>query len=55
LARAVNLGALWAAFDADIDARVKRLKITRRAFHARKLHGLRIIARELARHRVPVR
>ena len=55
LARAVNLGALWAAFDADIDARVKRLKITRRAFHARKLHGLRIIARELAQHRVPVR
>jgi hypothetical protein len=55
LARAVNLGALWAAFDADIDARVKRLKITRRAFHARNLHGLRIIAGELARHRVPVR
>jgi len=55
LARAVNLGALWAAFDADIDARVKRLKITRRAFNARKLHGLRIIARELARRRVPVR
>jgi hypothetical protein len=55
LARAVNLGALWAAFDADIDARVKRLKITRRAFHARKLHGLRIIARELAQRRVPVR
>ena len=55
LARAVNLGALWAAFDADIDARVKRLKITRRAFHARKLHGLRIIARELVRRRVPVR
>ena len=55
LARAVNLGALWAAFDADIDARVKRLKITRRAFHARKLHGLRIIARELVRARVPVR
>jgi hypothetical protein len=55
LARAVNLGALWAAFDADIDERVKRLKITRRAFHARKLHGLRIIARELARRRVPVR
>ena len=55
LARAVNLGALWAAFDADIDERVKRLKITRRAFNARKLHGLRIIARELARRRVPVR
>jgi hypothetical protein len=55
LARAVNLGALWAAFDANIDERVKRLKITRRAFHARKLQGLRIIARELMRLRVPVR
>jgi len=55
LARAVNLGALWAAFDADIDERVKRLKITRRTFNVRKLHGLRIIARALARRRVPVR
>jgi hypothetical protein len=55
LARAVNLGALWSAFDVNIDARVKRLKITRRAFHARKLQGLRIIARELTRLKVPVR
>jgi hypothetical protein len=55
VARAVNLGSLWAAFDADVDARVKRLKITRRAFNARKLQGLRIIARELVRNRVPVR
>jgi hypothetical protein len=55
LARAVNLGALWSAFDVNIDARVKRLKITRRAFHLRKLQGLRIIARELTRLKVPVR
>ena len=55
LARAVNLGALWAAFDADIDAGLKRIKITRRAFNARKLHGLRIITRELIQRRVPVR
>jgi hypothetical protein len=55
LARAVNLGALWAAFDVDITERVKRLKITRRAFQARKVQGLRIIARELVRNRVPVR
>jgi hypothetical protein len=55
LARAVNLGALWAAFDVNIDERVKRLKITRRAFQARKIQGLRIIARELVRHRVPIR
>jgi hypothetical protein len=55
LARAVNLGSLWAAFDANVDERVKRLKITRRAFNARKLHGLRVIAGELVRRRVPVR
>ena len=55
VARAVNLGSLWAAFDADIDARLKRLNITRRTFNARKLQGLHIIARELVRHRVPVR
>jgi hypothetical protein len=55
LARAVNLGALWSAFDVDIDQRVKRLNITRRAFHARKIQGLRIIARELAQRRVPLR
>jgi hypothetical protein len=55
VARAVNLGSLWAAFDADVDARVKRLKITRRALNARKLQGLRIITRELIRRRVAVR
>jgi hypothetical protein len=55
LARAVNLSALWWAFGVNVDERVKRLNITRRAFNARKLHGLRIIARELARRRVPVR
>ena len=55
VARAVNLGSLWAAFDADVDERLRRLKITRRAFNARKLQGLRIIAGELIRHRVPIR
>ena len=55
VARAVNLGSLWAAFDTDIDKALKRMKITRRAFNARKLQGLRIIARELLRRRVPVR
>jgi hypothetical protein len=55
VARAVNLGSLWSAFDADIDARLKRLNITRRAFNARKLQGLHVIARELVRRRVPVR
>ena len=55
VARAVNLGSLWSAFDIDIDKAVKRIKITRRTFNARKLQGLRIIAIELIRRRVPVR
>jgi len=55
IARAVNLGSLWAAFDADVDERLKQMKITRRAFNARKLQGLRIIAQELVRRRVPIR
>ena len=55
IARAVNLGSLWVAFDTDVDERLKRMKITRRAFNARKLQGLRIIAQELVRRRVPVR
>jgi hypothetical protein len=55
VARAVNLGSLWAAFDADVDAKLKRLKLTRRTFNARKLQGLRIIIQELIRSRVPVR
>lgn len=55
LARAVNLGALWAAVDADIDRGLRRIKVSRRAFNARKLQGLRIIARELVARRVPIR
>jgi hypothetical protein len=55
IARAVNLGSLWAAFETDADDGLKRMKITRRAFNARKLQGLRIIAHGLVRGRVPVR
>jgi hypothetical protein len=55
VARAVNLGSLWAAFDADVDKGLKRIKVTRRTFNARKLQGIRIIARELLVQRVPVR
>jgi hypothetical protein len=55
LARAVNLGSLWAALDVDIDKAVKRIKITRCTFNARTLQGFRIIAQELVRHRVVVR
>lgn len=54
VARAVNLSALWAAFDTDVDAALKRLKIRRRTFNARNLQGLKIIAIELIRRRVPV-
>jgi hypothetical protein len=55
LARAVNLASLWAAVDADVDRGLRRIKLTRRAFNARKLQGFRIIARELIRRRVPIR
>jgi len=55
LARAVNLASLWAAVDADVARGLRRIKLTRRAFNARKLQGLRIIARELVRRRVPIR
>lgn len=55
VARAVNLGSLWAAFEADVDRGLRRIKVTRRAFNARKLQGLRIITRELIRRRVPIR
>lgn len=55
VARAVNLGCLWAALDADIERGLRRIKLTRRTFNARKLQGLRIIARELVRRRVPIR
>jgi hypothetical protein len=54
VARAVNLGALWAAFDTDVDAALKRLQITRRTFNARNLQGLRMITTALIRRRVPV-
>ncbi len=55
VARAVNLGSLWSAFDINIDKALKRIKITRRTFNARRLQGLRIITTELIRRRVPVR
>jgi hypothetical protein len=34
---------------------LRRIKLTRRTFNARKLQGLRIIAQELIRRRVPIR
>ena len=51
----MNFGALGRRSTPISTRALKRLKITRRAFHVRKLHGLRIIAGELARRRVPVR
>jgi hypothetical protein len=55
VARAVNLGSLWAAIEADIDRGLRRIKVTRRTFNARKLQGLRIITAELIRSRAPIR
>jgi hypothetical protein len=55
VARAVNLGSLWAAFDADVAKGLKRIKVTARTFNARKLQGFRIIAQELIRRRTLVR
>lgn len=55
VARAVNLSALWAALDTDVERALKRIGISSRTFNARKLQGLRIIATELIRRRVPVR
>lgn len=55
VARAVNLGCLWAAVDADVARGLRRIKLTPRTFNARKLQGLRIIARELIRGHVQVR
>jgi hypothetical protein len=55
VARAVNLGSLWAAFDADVQKGLKRIKTTGRTFNARQLQGFRIIAQELIRRRTPVR
>jgi len=55
VARAVNLGSLWAALEVDAAKALKRIKIAPRTFNARKLQGLRIIAGELIRQRVPVR
>jgi hypothetical protein len=55
VARAVNLGALWAAAGEDVDRALRRIQVPRRAFIARQQHGLHIITRELMRQRVPVR
>jgi hypothetical protein len=55
VARVVNLGCLWAAVDADVARGLRRIKLTPRTFNARKLQGLRIIARELIRRHVAVR
>ena len=51
VARAVNLASLWAACEADVAQGLRRIKVTGRAFNARKLQGLRIITHELIRAR----
>jgi hypothetical protein len=55
LARAVNLAAMWAATDADVDKGLRRIKTTRREFNARKLRGLCVITQGVIRDRVPIK
>jgi hypothetical protein len=55
VARAVQLGALWAAMRLDYKRRCKALKINRRAFVRRRMHGLKVIALALVKHQVAVR
>jgi hypothetical protein len=55
VARAVQLSALWAAMRVDANRRCKALKINRKAFYRRKMHGLNMLTIELMRHKVPVR
>jgi hypothetical protein len=54
IARAVQLGALWAAMRQDANRRLKAMKINRRAFNRRKIHGLQLIAIALIRNGVRV-
>lgn len=54
VARAVQLGALWAAMRQDANRRLKAMKINRRAFNRRKIHGLNLIAIALIRRNVRV-
>jgi hypothetical protein len=55
VARAVQLGALWAAMRLDAGKRLKKMKINGRMFNRRKVHGLKVIATELIRRQVQVR
>jgi hypothetical protein len=55
LARAVNLGAMWAAAKVNVAKGLRRIKATRRVFDARRWQGLLIITRELIRRCVPIR
>lgn len=54
VAQAVGLVAIWTVLKVDIDKACRRRRINKRALHRRQIHGLTIIAQELARIRVPV-
>jgi len=52
VSRAVLLSSLWAATGQDAGRRLRALKINRRAFNRRKVHGLGLIAMALIRDKV---
>lgn len=54
VARAVQLGALWAAFKVDVKEACKKRGINRKAFLRQKIHGLTIITTQLVQGRVPI-
>lgn len=54
VARAVQLGALWAALRLDAGKVLRERRINPRTFNRRKIHGMNVIATELTRRRVPV-
>jgi hypothetical protein len=54
VARAVQLGALWAAMKVDARRRLKARGINPKIFGRRKMHGLNVITLGLIRDKVPV-
>lgn len=54
VARAVQLGALWAALRVDAGKALRKRGINARTFNRRKIHGMNVIAAALAQAKVPV-
>lgn len=54
VARAVQLGALWAALNVDAGKALRKRRINARVFNRQKIHGMNVIALGLIRQHVPV-